>query len=393
MTPKSAAQAGSSPLSLRQRVGITVGVLRALKAVQSHGQVHGDLKPSNVLLTVAWEARVGDWSAVRMGQRVHVDMGGHQEGSWTSGSGEGGGSKGGSSGEAGGSGSAGSSGKSGHSGSSSESKRSGSSTSSSSSGSGGLKQRRVLRCTEGHVDPAVLHSDIASAMSDMFRWDPHVQCGSAAATAAYFISPTSPFRPPSAPFPPPARHQSTQLTLETSKSQAHSALPLHPPCLLPLSSYSSSSPSPSLLPLPASPSPRPPNPQAQQHVTAGNVSPLLDPLLPHPPPPHSLLLPLFLLALSCTSPSPSSRPTPSAALRTLKPLRASLLQGERTGERLDSREGDSGERREGGGQSIGRWSGLFWGSGTGIWDGQGSGGALGTRLAMLGSEDSREFVV
>ncbi|CAI6011162.1 unnamed protein product [Closterium sp. NIES-65] len=197
---QAAAQAGSSPLSLRQRVGITVGVLRALKAVQSHGQVHGDLKPSNVLLTVAWEARVGDWSAVRMGQRVHVDMGGHQE--------------------------------------------------------------------------------------DMFRWDPHVQvgptcsgvqCGSAAATAAYFISPTSPFRPPSAPFPPP--------------------------------------------------------------------------------------------------------------------LRASLLQGERTGERLDSREGDSGERREGGGQSIGRWSGLFWGSGTGIWDGQGSGGALGTRLAMLGSEDSREFVV
>ncbi|CAI5482455.1 unnamed protein product [Closterium sp. Yama58-4] len=53
--PKSAAQTGSSPLSLRQRVGIAVGVLRALKAMQSHGQVHGDLKPSNVLLTVAWE--------------------------------------------------------------------------------------------------------------------------------------------------------------------------------------------------------------------------------------------------------------------------------------------------------------------------------------------------
>ncbi|CAI5496926.1 unnamed protein product, partial [Closterium sp. Naga37s-1] len=157
------ALAGSSPLSLRQRVGITVGVLRALKAVQSHGRVHGDLKPSNVLLTVAWEARVGDWSAVRMGQCVHVDMGGQQEGSWTSGSGEGGGSKGGSSGEAGSS-----SGKSGHSGSSMESRKSGGSSSSSSSGSGGLKQRRVLRCTEGHVDPAVLHSGIASAMSDMF---------------------------------------------------------------------------------------------------------------------------------------------------------------------------------------------------------------------------------
>ncbi|CAI5983869.1 unnamed protein product, partial [Closterium sp. NIES-64] len=359
---QAAAQAGSSPLSLRQRVGITVGVLRALKAVQSHGQVHGDLKPSNVLLTVAWEARVGDWSAVRMGQRVHVDMGGHQEGSWTSGSGEGGGSKGGSSGEAGGSGSAGSSGKSGHSGSSSESKRSGSSTSSSSSGSGGLKQRRVLRCTEGHVDPAVLHSDIASAMSDMFSVGVLLQ--------QLLISSLLP-HPFALPLPLFLRSVLASvgvllLQLLTGWDAPYKHVDgqrVH------ISDW------------------------AQQHVTAGNVSPLLDPLLPHPPPPHSLLLPLFLLALSCTSPSPSSRPTPSAALRTLKPLRASLLQGERTGERLDSREGDSGERREGGGQSIGRWSGLFWGSGTGIWDGQGSGGALGTRLAMLGSEDSREFVV
>ncbi|CAI5501712.1 unnamed protein product, partial [Closterium sp. Naga37s-1] len=47
--------AGATPLSLQQRVGVAVGVLRALKAVQSHGQVHGDLKPSNVLLGASFE--------------------------------------------------------------------------------------------------------------------------------------------------------------------------------------------------------------------------------------------------------------------------------------------------------------------------------------------------
>ncbi|CAI5501702.1 unnamed protein product [Closterium sp. Naga37s-1] len=48
---------GATPLSLQQRVGIAVGVLRALKAVQSHWQVHGDLKPSNVLLGPSFEVR------------------------------------------------------------------------------------------------------------------------------------------------------------------------------------------------------------------------------------------------------------------------------------------------------------------------------------------------
>ncbi|CAI5491921.1 unnamed protein product [Closterium sp. Naga37s-1] len=198
----------------------------------------------------------------------------------------------------------------------------------------------------------------------MFRWGPHVQCGSAAATAAYLISSyPHPFALPLPPFVRSVIASVGVLLLQLLTGWDAPYKHEDGQCVH-ISDW------------------------AQQRVTAGNVSPLLDPLLPHPPPPHSLLLPLFLLALSCTSPSPSSRPTPSAALRTLKPLRASLLQGSRTGERLDSREGDSGERREGG-----RWSELFWGSGTGIWDGQGSGDALGTRLAMLGSEDSREFVV
>ncbi|CAI5499393.1 unnamed protein product [Closterium sp. Naga37s-1] len=59
---EAALQPGATPLSLQQRVGIAVGVLRALKAVQSHGQVHGDLKPSNVLLGASYEPRVADWS-------------------------------------------------------------------------------------------------------------------------------------------------------------------------------------------------------------------------------------------------------------------------------------------------------------------------------------------
>ncbi|GJP71253.1 hypothetical protein CLOP_g2104 [Closterium sp. NIES-67] len=133
---------GASPLSLRQRVDILVGVLRALKAVQSHGLVHGDLKPSNVLLGAAYEPRVGDWSLVRMGQRVH------QEGSLTGGIRED--SEGGSRG--------GSSSSSGHW---TERSRNGVSA-------GGVGQASVLRCTEGHVDPMVLQSGLATATADMY---------------------------------------------------------------------------------------------------------------------------------------------------------------------------------------------------------------------------------
>ncbi|CAI5491138.1 unnamed protein product [Closterium sp. Naga37s-1] len=280
------AQAGSSPVSLRQRVGITMGVLRALKAVQSHGRVHGDLKPSNVLLSAAWEARVGDWSAVRMGQHVHVDLGkgsgkcleGHQEGSWASGSGEGGGSKCGS-GSAGGSskrGSSGSSGASGSSGSSGgwrESRRSGSS---SGSGGGGWQQQRVvvLRCTEGHVDPSLLHSGMTSAMADMFS------------VGVLLL----------------------QLLMGWAAPYSHvDGQHMH------ICDW------------------------AQQHL-----------------------------------------------------LHASLLQGSDRGGRGERREsGEESGRR----QSRGRWSGMFWGSGAERRDVQGSGGALGAQLAILGVVDSREFVV
>ncbi|CAI5536460.1 unnamed protein product [Closterium sp. Naga37s-1] len=138
---------------------------------------------------------------------------------------------------------------------------------------------------------------------------------------------------------------------------------------------------------------------AQQHLTADDISPLLDPLLPQPLPPPALLLPLFRLALACSSPSPSARPTPSSALTNLRPLRSSLLNWGQSGGREGGEKGGAGEW-EGGGSgedevgsvgrsSAGSWSRLFRGGSAG-WSG---GSELGARLAMLGSEDSREFVV
>ncbi|CAI7737360.1 unnamed protein product, partial [Closterium sp. NIES-54] len=164
---QAALQPGATPLSLQQRVDVAVGVLLALKAVQSHGQVHGDLKPSNVLLSPSFEARVVDWSVVCMGQRVHVDMGdngpeGLRKGFGNKGlarkfslpGGEKGTSSSSSSGKIGG-----------NSGYSWGSGRSGSSISSS---SGGEQKVYLLRCTEGHVDPAVVRTGIASPTSDMY---------------------------------------------------------------------------------------------------------------------------------------------------------------------------------------------------------------------------------
>ncbi|CAI7883636.1 unnamed protein product, partial [Closterium sp. NIES-54] len=139
--------------------------------------------------------------------------------------------------------------------------------------------------------------------------------------------------------------------------------------------------------------------KAQQHLTADDISPLLDPMLPQPLPPPALLLPLFRLALACSSPSPSTRPTPSSALTTLRPLGSSLLHWGQTGGREGGERGGAGEWEGGGsgedeGESVGRgsagsWSRLFRGGSAG-WSG---GSELGARLAMLGSEDSREFVV
>ncbi|CAI5474163.1 unnamed protein product, partial [Closterium sp. Yama58-4] len=104
---EAALQPGAAPLSLQQRVGVAVGVLRALKAVQSHGQVHGDLKPSNVLLGASYEVRAM-LPPRNSGSR------------------------------------------------------------SSSSGGGRGQKVYVLRCTEGHMDPAVVQTGIATPTSDMY---------------------------------------------------------------------------------------------------------------------------------------------------------------------------------------------------------------------------------
>ncbi|CAI5536464.1 unnamed protein product, partial [Closterium sp. Naga37s-1] len=218
------AQGSATPLSLQQRVDVAVGVLLALKAVQSHGQVHGDLKPSNVLLSPSFEARVVDWSVVCMGQRVHVDMGdngleGHRKGFGNKGlarkfslpSGEKGTSSSSSSGKIGG-----------NSGYSWGSGRSGSSISSS---SGGEQKVYLLRCTEGHVDPAVVRTGIASPTSDMYSGclaiAPHQHVAIAPHQHVTIIPHLPPLQPVSSTSPPPFSPPSPHLR------------PFHPPHSIP----------------------------------------------------------------------------------------------------------------------------------------------------------------
>ncbi|CAI7907877.1 unnamed protein product [Closterium sp. NIES-53] len=439
---------GATPLSLQQRVDVAVGVLLALKAVQSHGQVHGDLKPSNVLLSPSFEARVVDWSVVCMGQRVHVDMGdngpeGHRKGFGNKGlarkfslpGGEKGTSSSSSSGKIGG-----------NSGYSWGSGRSGSSISSS---SGGEQKVYLLRCTEGHVDPAVHvaitpHQHVAIVPHQHVTIVPHLpplqpvsstspppfsppsphlrpfhpphsippcvrQCGSAAATAAHRVGgcgmawhgmagqsrhgmagmgwhrPTS----PSSHYPLPTPH------LPSSRSPL---LPAHLPILFPY-------PWPPLFP----------HPQARQHAESGDISPLLDPLLPHPPPPPATLLPLFHLALACSSPSQSARPTPVSALDVVRLVRTSLLEGSQSGRGIGGENGEKGkgeggrkgEKGEGGGggrrddggenegggrgESGGEWSGVSIGESS---EGVAEQSADNTRLPLVGAaEDSSESMV
>ncbi|CAI5958303.1 unnamed protein product [Closterium sp. NIES-64] len=274
---QAALQPGATPLSLQQRVDVAVGVLLALKAVQSHGQVHGDLKPSNVLLSPSFEARVVDWSVVCMGQRVHVDMGN----SGSEGQRKGVGKKGLArivslpSGDRGTSSSSGKDG--GNSGYSWGAGRSGSSSSSSSRDE---QKVYLLRCTEGHVDPAVVHTGIATPTSDMY---------SVGVLLLQMLTGwEGPFRD--------VDGQSTHI-------------------------YD----------------------WARQHADSDDVSPLLDPLLPHPLPPPATLLPLFRLALACSSPSQSARPMPVYALEVVRNFRTSLLEALRPGRGLGGAHGEKGK--------------------------------------------------
>ncbi|CAI5973471.1 unnamed protein product [Closterium sp. NIES-64] len=224
---QAALQPGATPLSLQQRVDVAVGVLLALKAVQSHGQVHGDLKPSNVLLSPSFEARVVDWSVVCMGQRVHVDMGN----SGSEGQRKGVGKKGLArivslpSGDRG--------------------------TSSSSGKDGGNSGVGVLllQMLTGWEGP---FRDVDGQSTHIYDW-------------------------------------------------------------------------------------------ARQHADSDDVSPLLDPLLPHPLPPPATLLPLFRLALACSSPSQSARPMPVYALEVVRNFRTSLLEALRPGRGLGGAHGEKGK--------------------------------------------------
>ncbi|CAI5475056.1 unnamed protein product [Closterium sp. Yama58-4] len=346
---QAALQPGATPLSLQQRVDITVGVLLALKAVQSHGQVHGDLKPSNVLLSPAFEARVVDWSVVCMGQRVHVDMGsngldGQRKGSGKKGlarivslpSGDRGTSS--SSGRRGG--------KSGYSWGSG---RSGSSISST---DGGEQKVYLLRCTEGHMDPAVVQTGIATPTSDMY---------SVGVLLLQLLTGwAGPFR-----------------DVDGQRTHIYD--------------------------------------WARQHADSDDISPLLDPLLPHPLPPPATLLPLFRLALACSSPSLSARPTPVYALDVVRTFRTSLLEellsgrgvggetGEKGkvegGEKGGKGEGEGGGRRDDGGENEGEGRGKSGEEWSGVSIGESPEVAVEqsddyTRLPLVGAaEDNGESMV
>ncbi|CAI7795083.1 unnamed protein product [Closterium sp. NIES-53] len=158
-----------------------------------------------------------------------------------------------------------------------------------------------------------------------------------------------------------------------------------------------------------------PHPQARQHAESGDISPLLDPLLPHPPPPPATLLPLFHLALACSSPSQSARPTPVSALDVVRLVRTSLLEGSQSGRGIGGENGEKGkgeggrkgEKGEGGGggrrddggenegggrgESGGEWSGVSIGESS---EGVAEQSADNTRLPLVGAaEDSSESMV
>ncbi|CAI5973473.1 unnamed protein product [Closterium sp. NIES-64] len=330
---QAALQPGATPLSLQQRVGIAVGVLRALKAVQSHGQVHGDLKPSNVLLGPSFEPRVGDWSVVRMGRRVHVSMGRRVH----------------------------------------------------------VRMGRRVHVSMGRR----VHVSMGR----------RVHCGGVAAAAAH-LPPPPPPHPACVPIPP-ASVGVLLLQLLTGWAGPFRDVDGQRTHIYHWT---------------------------QQHLTAGDLSPLLDPLLPPPRPSPALLLPLFHLALACSSSFPSSRPTPTSALDAFRPFRSSLLDRVKSGDREGGEcgeggkgegvergkkgegeggkergewkrgeeegrgEGEGGEKGEDVGECVrvesgGRRSGVSIeesSEGAGRWNG---GSALGARLAMLGAVDSREYVV
>ncbi|CAI5501703.1 unnamed protein product [Closterium sp. Naga37s-1] len=216
---------------------------------------------------------------------------------------------------------------------------------SSSSGGGGQKVY-LLRCTEGHVDPAVVHTGIATPTTDMYMWGFNLPSSTlrspvwtAAATAdhsspaCWTVAATTAHSSPACWIAAATAAHSSPACWTAAATAAHPPAPslsAHPPAsvgvmLLQLLTGWAGAVDGQRTHIYRWVRERGSASQAQQHLTAGDISPLMDPLLPQPLPPPALILPLFRLALACSSPSPSALPTPSSALTTLRPLRSSLL--------------------------------------------------------------------
>ncbi|GJP67900.1 hypothetical protein CLOP_g24658 [Closterium sp. NIES-67] len=62
----------SSPLSLKQRLDILIGIAHGFKYLHSFGIVHRDIKPANILITTDMKAKIADFGLLRAGEGTTV---------------------------------------------------------------------------------------------------------------------------------------------------------------------------------------------------------------------------------------------------------------------------------------------------------------------------------
>ncbi|GJP60652.1 hypothetical protein CLOP_g17877, partial [Closterium sp. NIES-67] len=62
----------ASPLTLKQRLDILIGIARGFEYLHSFGLVHRDIKPANVLITADMQPKIADFGLVRVGEGTTV---------------------------------------------------------------------------------------------------------------------------------------------------------------------------------------------------------------------------------------------------------------------------------------------------------------------------------